>query len=371
MSKIGIYSDVHISRTSSILPLYLNENDKYTYRLNKCKQAMTYAYDIFYKNNVDAIVNCGDTFNSHTITSDELSLFIDTIKEIYKPYDKGCPYLNVTLIGNHDKYNNIFNSMSMEKLNTYDTIVENYMYFNIDNCDCYCINYYEPEEFNKLIVEMLENYPKQYSKSILFMHGDINGSYLSGIKRIENRISREFLTNNFDIIFNGHIHCHEVIYNNKETNKKIINIGSLTTHSFADSNNHIGACYIFDTETNELDRYEIPNQTLFRTYEINSKEDIKALEDNLIIYQNSFNFIIKIKCNVDFKESIEKLLKSFNNVIKYKFILSYNKKTDNESKTTNNNVETSIEDEFISFLSSRNDLKGNLDDYIKNIESEN
>ena len=45
--KIGIYSDVHISRTSSIMPLYLNENSKYTLRLQNCINSMNEMYQTF------------------------------------------------------------------------------------------------------------------------------------------------------------------------------------------------------------------------------------------------------------------------------------------------------------------------------------
>ena len=83
--KIGIYSDVHISRTSSILPLYLNDQSKYTLRLENCINSMNDMYQTFEDRNVDVIINCGDTFNSHTISADEMSAYLDII---HKPFCK-------------------------------------------------------------------------------------------------------------------------------------------------------------------------------------------------------------------------------------------------------------------------------------------
>ena len=98
--KIGIYSDVHISRTSSIMPLYLNENSKYTLRLQNCINSMNEMYQTFENKNVDLIINCGDTFNSHTISVDEISSYLDINHKSF------CKEL--VIVGNHDKYNNVF-----------------------------------------------------------------------------------------------------------------------------------------------------------------------------------------------------------------------------------------------------------------------
>ena len=44
MAKIGIYSDVHISHNSSIMPTFLGEYDnKYTTRLKMCIDSMKWA----------------------------------------------------------------------------------------------------------------------------------------------------------------------------------------------------------------------------------------------------------------------------------------------------------------------------------------
>lgn len=361
MALIGIYSDVHISHNSSILPTYLNSDDAYTTRLKMCKESIQWAYKEFEKENVDMIVNCGDTFNSHTVSSDEISAYIDAIKNIHNLH-QWKPYCDVTLLGNHDKFNDRFNSVDMLRLIDYSNLVQDYYYYDAGDCDIYCISFYESKYFVDMIHNMLSKYPRLHDKAILFMHGDINGSTLSGTKKIENHIGTDFLTKYFNVIINGHIHCHERIYN--QNNRQIYNIGSLTSHSFADSNNHIPACYILNTNNNAIRLINNPHAILFKSYVINNDNDLYKIKKELEINNK---VILKVKCPFDMKEDVENYIKKIPNILKYKFIFIYENiiKTDNNEILSNNLISKSIKDEFITFLNNREDLKGNIDDYIK------
>lgn len=351
--KIGIYSDVHISRTSSILPLYLNNDSKYTLRLENCINSMNEMYQTFENKNVDLIINCGDTFNSHTVTSDELAAYLDIKHEVFC---KEC-----IIVGNHDKYNNAFNSIKLAKMYDNIDVVNDYKVFRLEgsDIDIYIMGYFDTVEFNEIYNKMLEEYPKVHNKSILFMHGDINGSMLVGGLRIENQISKAKLLDNFDLVINGHIHCNETIYN--KDNKKIINIGSLTTHSFADSNKHVGRYYILDTKDMSIESFEAKDQVLFRTYEINNENDINAFKESLSL--NNFNKIVKIKCPFELKNSIETIcLNNQYKILKYKFIFIYDNKSNNSEeslKTSNilNNDNILIEDKFLNFIKNQDSLK--------------
>lgn len=351
--KIGIYSDVHISRTSSILPLYLNDHSKYTLRLENCINSMNDMYQTFEDRNVDVIINCGDTFNSHTISADEMSAYLDII---HKPFCK-----EYIIVGNHDKFNNIFNSIKLGDLFDNIDIVDKYKVFRIDSSDVdvYMIAYFNPKEFNELLDEMLTKYPKEHKKSILFMHGDIDGSLLFGNLRVENQISKAKLIQNFDLVINGHIHCNETIYNKDD--KKIINIGSLTTHSFADSNKHIGRYYILNTYDMSIESFEAKDQILFRTYEINNENDVIKFKEQLCM--SPFKKIVKIKCPFELKDNIETIcLDDHYKILKYKFIFIYdNKSNDSEEslKTSNilNNDNILIEDKFLNFIKNQDSLK--------------
>ena len=65
--KIFIYSDLHISKTSSILPLTFD--DVHTYRQNMIIETGKFLVKQIKELNPDIIVNLGDTFDNHTLTS--------------------------------------------------------------------------------------------------------------------------------------------------------------------------------------------------------------------------------------------------------------------------------------------------------------
>lgn len=372
--KIGIYSDVHISRNNGIMPLYLNKNENgYTTRLDFCRKAMGYVYQTFSKEKVDLIINCGDTFNSHTVTSDELKCF----SEIYGSKMYGSESQRpkeFIIVGNHDKFNDSFSSIDL--LNCFKTfniqVVKDYEWDSWEGVDIYLIGYFKTEEFNQKIQEMLEKYPRQHDKAILFMHGDINGSTLFGSKKITNQIDNEMLYDKFDIVVNGHIHCAEMI--NKKDNKLIMNIGSLTTHSFADSNNHVGSFYVYDTDTDIWVRHINPYQILFRYYIIENQKDLEELKDKLLMLENdNLSVILKIKCKNKFKDTIEQYLdKHCANIVSCKYILMYdtesnsdenNSSTETINTQTNINISGNIKNEFISFLKTSGELKHDMQDY--------
>lgn len=370
MALIGIYSDVHISHSSSILPTYVDDST-YTTRLNMCKESIKWAYKEFEKRKVDVVVNCGDLYNSHTISSDELDTYISIISDIYKPNNQLSwePNLDITIPGNHDKFNNAFNSLAMLNLTNYSQLVNEYMYFTLSNYDCYAIAFYDAKEFVDKVLEMLEQYPRKHSKAILFMHGDINGSMLSGTKRIENHIGTDFLTKYFDVVINGHIHCHELIY--QQNDKRIYNIGSLTSHSFADSNNHNPACWIFDTETGIIEQVNNPHAIVFKSYVINNNDEVAVMLNDINFDNGYSKVILKVKCPFDMKEQVEKVISHTSKIMKCKFVFTYNTEIKSDSKTNEVSVVSTsndIKDDFITFLTDRTDLKGNIDEYINVIQ---
>ena len=66
--RILLYSDVHISRTSSILPTTYKDTN-YTYRQIMLKQTAQWLSKLARDNKPDLIINLGDTFDQHTLTS--------------------------------------------------------------------------------------------------------------------------------------------------------------------------------------------------------------------------------------------------------------------------------------------------------------
>ena len=77
--KIFLYSDLHISKNSSILP-NSSENNNYTYRQNMIVKTGEYLASIIKKENPDLIINLGDTFDQHTITSYDVKIASEFFK---------------------------------------------------------------------------------------------------------------------------------------------------------------------------------------------------------------------------------------------------------------------------------------------------
>ena len=63
--RILMYSDLHISKTSSILPLS-SDNPKYSYRQNMIIETGKYLANLVKQEKPDMIINLGDTFDQHT-----------------------------------------------------------------------------------------------------------------------------------------------------------------------------------------------------------------------------------------------------------------------------------------------------------------
>ena len=365
---IGIYSDLHVSRNSSILPLYINDDKDYSYRLHLCQNTLKYIHKIFKQENVDLIVNCGDTFDSHTISSDVASIYLSTIESIILKDDYDI-YEDI-LIGNHDMYNKRFNISCISNLSKYMNTVngQKSIFSDYCKCDIYELSYNSSKDFSNEVLKLLDKYPRKYDKAILFMHGDINGSKLNSDIKINDGISQQSLLEYFDIIINGHIHTTDILYDKND--KQIINIGSCMSHNFSDDDNHIGKFYIFDTECMRIIKEFInPYQVLFRTWYIFNKDSLINYLNNL--ETNVDGYVLKIVTNEDLQELIDnrvkKSLGDFN-CLKIKYIIRYDitKKEDNSEElyVINND---NIQDDFLKFLQLNNKNDKQLIGIARNI----
>ena len=369
--KIGIYSDVHFSSGGNALPMHLFDDSKYTTRLTLCSKSIMWAYDVFQQQGVDFVINCGDTFNTNRLNSEEISCF----KELMVKLDKYSDVNTLaTLVGNHDMYNNDFNVSNIIS-DDFTLIVQDYAYFKMDDVDVYLLSYKDNSSILESINSMLNEFPRQGDKSILFMHQDVVGAKLGEFRLLNTGIKQQYLIDNFDVVINGHIHNHDVLYDSND--KLICNIGSLTTHSFADSNAHIGGCYIFDTDTNKIETFINPHQILFRSIDVSSNE---SLDDKLqSIMKHELKTVIKIKCDAIDKEQIESLLqhnKLKDNIVKVHYIVTYNKDEKQDDGCTEpvqliDGTNNDLVSKFKEFLQLGESLKTNYEVYDEILEKIN
>lgn len=286
--RILIYSDVHISRTSSILPS-LNDS-KYTYRQQMIINTGEWLSQIMVNEKPDAIINCGDTFDQHTITSYDVNVaskFFSFFNDRMRINGLNIPHY--VLVGNHEMLNANFNAVDI--LNNIPGIFVINQPTSVDNFGFlpYC-NYTDILQFPE--------------GEFLFSHQDIQGSVIRGDFTLPDGIEPSVLKQKYKLVFNGHIHKSSI-------NGNVINVGSVTTHSFSDDMDSVPKAYIFDTKTLDLQIFSNYQCPLFRKCEVQSvgelRDYIQGLDYNYkYVLQCTCPFEIKngIKCYLDTQEDI-------------------------------------------------------------------
>ena len=289
--KLGIYTDLHCSYTSSIMPLY-SDNSMYTTRLNMIVNSGKWMYDLFDKHNVDLIANLGDTFDKNIIKSEELT----AISEFYS-YSKGVD--EIVLVGNHEMVNSEFNAIS---------VLDNYPFIKV---------YDKPEKISDIISVMPYMKPEdikyddicELSNKILLSHIDIKGSSIRTGYDLEYGIDPEYLSINFESSFNGHIHKRGKV---NTSDNLVINVGSISSISFSDSNSYIPGITIYNTETKEIKFFQNPHSILFRKYHVIDMSNLISIVKNL---QKDYKYIIGLEVPYDIKDEVREYINSLSIVI--------------------------------------------------------
>lgn len=345
--RILIYSDLHICRNSSILPS-LN-NSLYTYREDMIIKTGVWLSQIMVNEKVDAIINCGDTFDQATVTSYD----IETASTFFKSFSDRMAMNNLNIpqyvvVGNHEMINNDFNAIALLDNIPNITVIK------------------EPTTIGDLafIPYMNEGDILKFPEGkYLFSHLDIQGSAIRGDFVLPTGIAQSKLSDNYKFIFNGHIHKPSIMNN-------IINVGSVTTHSFADDNNCYPQAYIFNTETLDLLTYTNYMCPLFRKYTVNSIEELQQIVNNI---DRSFKYVFQITCPFEIKEEVKNYMSEINNiVISYRLRVKVNKEivqTNEQQENVELHTNIDVQKSFQEFLDTVEDLKVPKQYYLSLLES--
>ena len=347
--KILMYSDIHISKTSSILPLSYNDSSKYTYRQQMIIDTGKYLADLADEYNVDLIINLGDTFDQHTVTSYD----IDTASEFFKAFRLvNKPHL--VLVGNHEMINSNFNAIQL--LNNISNITVISEPATVNTC---MLNTGTDEPSIELAFLPYCNYTDilEYPKGkYLFSHLDIQGAVVRGDITLAEGVDMKTIGSKYDLVFNGHIHKPSIC-------KNIINVGSVTTHSFADDNASVPQCYIFDTTTLDLKTFKPTICPLFRKISVANTTE---LTDILSTLDFNYNYILNCKCKFEDKEQVKQVFTDVSNVLNYRLSVDVSKtNTDDDTHKLEGILQKStldIKQAFKEFLSTV-DLKYPIDMY--------
>lgn len=303
--KIGIYSDLHISYTSSIMPLYHTSDSKYTTRLDMIVNTARWMYELFKDNNVDVIANCGDTLDSNNLRAEEITALSD-----FYSYSKRTT--EIVIPGNHE--------MLDSELEFYSShILKNIGFTKV---------YDSPTKLDDTISVLpytkTENITpallKSISNKVLFSHIDIAGSHLRPDYIMDSGTDPELLAEYFDIVINGHLHTPEII---KTTKNKVINIGSVSSMSFNDNNQYVPSVCIYDTETGSLDRHNNPCAILFRRYTCNNLQDVmdKLSEVRTSKYKHIVRFTVPYEIVREIRSVLAtEVMAANSNIVSYRVV---------------------------------------------------
>ena len=285
--KIGIFTDVHWSVTTSILR---SKAGNYSTRLQLLINGMNWAYDLFEKEGCEMAVCAGDFFDKDVCNDEELS----ATREV------NWKLPTVFVVGNHESSRAdlfVSSTAALGKPLTVPGVIESDsniirepLLLNYKNIQFYFLPYVV-ESDRKPIKEYLPDYDKS-KKHVIFSHNDLRnvqyGPYLN-----TTGFSVEEIEAVADLYLNGHIH------NGQWITDKILDLGSMTAQNFTnDSFKYKYGIWILDTDTLEIKFYENPFSLNFYKLDIESEEDIAVL-DTL-----KSNAIVSIRCLETLKEKL-------------------------------------------------------------------
>lgn len=350
--RILLYSDLHISRTSSILPI--GNDSKYTYRQQMIINTADWLSQIMVNERPDLIINCGDTFDQHTITSYDINVaskFFAMFSDRMKMNNIIIPHF--VLVGNHEMINQNFNAISL--LNNIEGIkvISEPTTWSTQGSEKLDLAFLPYCNYNDVL-----SFPEG---TYLFSHQDIQGSTIRGNFVMPEGLTSEQLKQ-YKLVFNGHIHKSSSMNN-------IINLGSVTTHSFSDDEEAVPQAYIFDTQTMNLQIFKNYNCPLFRKFNItHNLGDLCTFVDSL---DPNYKYLLHVITPFECKENVKAYLDGNAMILNSRINVKIEKeKESKEVEEINLQSNVDINQSFKEFLNIT-DLKYPKEMYLKILEGVN
>lgn len=285
--KIGIYTDPHFSKSSSILSQ--SSNYKYSARLDLLIKSYEWMYQEFRNNQVEVIINLGDTVSSDVLDSDTQSALAEALS-----YSIHVP--EYWLLGNHEKRTNssVSHSLKLLQYNPHITIVEDYTCKFFDGITFLMYPYTnEEEQLQSDIFTNLSTF--QYSSCILCTHQMYQGVLpLAG--GLDWNEFYKISNSNLLKIFNGHIHNPKIVGN-------YIQVGSLIGNSFSDDySESLPRIIIYDTTDNSITSIVNPHSPLF--YTVSAKNESELVEELGKLSKVSNKLLIRVNSYLSQKDKL-------------------------------------------------------------------
>lgn len=347
--KIGLVSDVHLSYTSSIMPLH-ESNSKFTTRLQMCIDSINWSEKLFEENKIDYIFNLGDLCDNTVLRAEEIS----ALSELYKSRNNNS-IKEYYILGNHETLDSghKFHSTSFLRSIPNLEIISRPQIIELkkDN-EILKVTALPHLDHTKITHEFL----KSINSEILFSHIDIKGSSIRQNYCADFGVDPDMLCMYFNQGFNGHIHTQEEL---KCSKRNFWNIGSLTSTSFSDSKYYVPSAHIYDTVTKKFESFQNPYVILFRDVRAETLSDLKNEIKKIV--NNQFKYILKITVPYSIRNNAQEIVSEFQNVISYRIISDLSK--------DNKNLELQLENSEIKLdIIDKENIKSEFLEFIKNYE---
>lgn len=303
MARFLLYTDLHLSTSSSIIPNKENIDDLYSCRLKHTLDTLNYINELKDKYKLSEVICLGDFFDRPDLTSEELSLISE-----WK-----CKN-HTFLVGNHDALNKdlSINALNLFKLSGNKVITKPSI---VDYSNVYLVFLPYIADKGKLKLSDYIDIPKD-KPAIILSHNDIYGLNYGGFVS-QSGFDIEDIKQNCILFLNGHLHNCSVIY--EDDNTKIVNLGNILGQNFnEDAFKYAHQFYYLDTDNLKFGVLE-ENPFSFNFYKliINS-----GLDENKLLDIKS-NAVLSIKVNPDLHERVEQLVKLNKKILAYRIIDEY------------------------------------------------
>lgn len=262
--RLGIYSDAHFSKTSSIL-VGRSAESGYSRRLDTLVKSFEWMYRKFDEHGTDLIINCGDMTSSETIASEENSAIAKALS-----FSRRVPEFH--LLGNHEIKDSgrVYSSIDLIGGYPHCRIIRDNTTIQLPGLRLVFIPYTAGAEAASDLQEKLLGIG---DPCIVFSHLNYSGEgLLSGNGFVSaDGIDKDTVLLNANIrrIFNGHLH-------NPLEVGRYTQIGSLVGNGFGDSYAFSKPrIIIYDTDTDSSVSLPNPHAVLFQKIKADSMSDLR------------------------------------------------------------------------------------------------
>lgn len=325
--KIGIYTDCHFSKSSSILTG--SSSNKYSMRLDFLVKSFSWMYDLFEKNEVYSVFNLGDLISSDVLDAETNSALSEALS-----YSKGTQ--EYWLIGNHEKKSrdSKFHSLSLIKQYPNIKIIDDFEEIDFGSLKI-LMKSFTSSEYS---LEEFQNKCKSIKDKSLVMTHQVYKDMIPGMVGYDLDYKEIIKNKNILNIFNGHIHS-------ARDEEKYCQVGSISGMSFGDDySRFLPSVIIYDCDTNTYKRYVNPYATLFYTL-----DDINSIDE----FNKKLKFLpegyklLRIKVPISFREEFIDYLNKNPEILDQNNILSYRIKLINENNIQDNEIQSIIQNRSV------------------------